>query len=110
MVKHDDKTWYCCDKRNYNGKNCVASKGMYVTHKPDQHDRWVKRRTKGNRRASNVASTDGIPKPTSPVSNVSSASKLSLSKSLQAALVTMAGMSEDQFNKIRADACSPSGN
>ena len=39
-----------------------------------------------------------------------SASKLSLAKSLQEALTTNAGLSEDQFNKIWADACSASGN
>jgi hypothetical protein len=83
---------------------------MYVTHTPDQHDRWVERRSKGNKRASNVASTDGKPKQTPPVSNDSSASKFSLSKSLQAALVTMAGIFEDQFNKIWAGACSALGN
>ncbi len=110
MVECDDKTWYWCDKHTYNGKNGVASKGMYVTHKPDQHDRWVKRRTKGNRRTSSIVSIDGEPKPTPPVSNDSSASKLSLSKSLQAALVTTAGISENQFNKIWADACSALGN
>ncbi len=109
MVEHDDKTWYWCDKHTYNGKNGDASKGMYVTHKPNQHDRWVERRTKGNRRASKFASTDDKPKPTPPVSNDSSASKLSLSKSLQVALVKTAGISEDQFNKIWADACSASG-
>jgi hypothetical protein len=92
------------------GKNSVVSNGMYVTHKPDQHDRWVERRTKRNKRASNVALTDGKSKPTPPVSNDSSASKLSLSKSLQAVLVTTAGISEDQFNKIWADACSALGN
>jgi hypothetical protein len=57
------------------------------------------------------ASTDGKPKSTpASVSNNSSALKLSLSKSLQAALVTTTGISEDQFNKIWADACSASGN
>jgi hypothetical protein len=99
-----------CDKHKYNGNNGVVSNGMNVTHKLDQHDRWVKRRTKRNKRASNVASTDGKPKPTPPVSNDSSASKLSLSKSLQGALVTTAGISEDQFNKIWADICSTLGN
>ncbi len=110
MIHRNDKTWYWCDKHKYNCKNGVVSNGMYVTHKPDQHDRWVKRRTKGSKMASNIASTDGKPKPTPPVSNDSSALKLSLSKSLQAALIKTAGISEDEFNKIWADACSALGN
>jgi hypothetical protein len=110
MVEQDDKTWYWCDKHKYNGINGVVSNGMYVTHKLDQHDSWVERRTKGNRRASNIASTNSKLKATPPASNDSSASKLSLSKSLQVALVTMAGISDDQFNKIWANACSALGN
>jgi hypothetical protein len=44
------------------------------------------------------------------VINDSSAAKLSLLKSFQVALVTTAGITEDQFNKIWADACNASGN
>ncbi len=50
------------------------------------------------------------PTTTPSVSNDSSASKLSLSKSLQAALVTTASITEDQFKKIWAEACNASGN
>ncbi len=39
-----------------------------------------------------------------------SAAKLSLSKSLLAALVTTAGITEDQLNKIWANACNALGN
>jgi hypothetical protein len=42
--------------------------------------------------------------------NDSSTAKLSLLKSLQAALMTTAGITEDQFNKIWANACNASGN
>jgi hypothetical protein len=52
------------------------------------------------------------PKAPTPVSGStdSSAAKLSLSKSLQAALVTAAGLSGDQFQKIWAEACNQLGN
>ena len=79
---------------------------MYVTHKPDQHDTWSEQRKKGRKGASTQASTDN--KETPAIANA--ASKLSLSKSLQAALATTAGNSEDQFNKIWAEACNASGN
>ena len=112
MVERDGKTWYWCDKHKYNNKG-VTTHGMYVTHKPDGHDAWMERRNKG-RKGGAAASTGnnsaGKPTTTPSVSNDSSALKLSLSKSLQAALVTTAGITEDQFKKIWADACSASGN
>jgi hypothetical protein len=114
MIKQDGKTWYWCDQHKANNKGVVTN-GMYVTHKPESHGLWLERRRKGKKGGSSKksASTDGATKPTKPtssVSNNSSASNLSLSKSLQVALVTTAGISEDQFNKIWADACSASGN
>ena len=50
------------------------------------------------------------PPSTTPAASAASASKLSLAKSLQEALKTTAGLSEDQFNKIWADACNALGN
>jgi hypothetical protein len=52
------------------------------------------------------------PKAATPVSGLTypSALKLSLSKSFQAALVTTAGLSADQFQKIWAETCNESGN
>ena len=112
MVERDGKTWYWCDKHKYNNKGVVTN-GMYVTHKPDGHQSWIERRNKG-RKGSATASTGndpaGKPTTTPSVSNDSSASKLSLSKSLQAALVTTAGITEDQFKKIWAEACNALGN
>jgi len=112
MVERDGKTWYWCDKHKYNNKGVVTN-GMYVTHKPDGHQSWIERRNKG-RKGGATASTGndpaGKPTTTPSVSNDSSASKLSLSKSLQAALVTTAGITEDQFKKIWAEACNASGN
>ena len=111
MIERDGKTWYWCDKHKYNGKNGAVSNGMYVLHKPDQHDNWFEqRKQKGKKGASTQASTGSKPNETPATGTNNAASKLSLSKSLQAALVTTAGISEDQFNKIWADACSASGN
>jgi len=108
----DGKPWYWCEKHKFNNKGVVTN-GMYVTHKPDEHDAAMERRNKG-RKGGAVASNGNDPasKPTTTpsVSNDSSASKLSLSKSLQAALVTTAGITEDQFKKIWAEACNASGN
>ncbi len=43
-------------------------------------------------------------------SNIDNPSKLSLLRSLQSALMTKAGISEDQFKKIWDDAYTSSGN
>jgi hypothetical protein len=87
--------------------------GMYVTHKPQDHEQWRLNKEKGSNRkkgnADSASATSEKPKPVS-VLNDSAASKLSLSKSLQAALVMTAGITESQFKKIWADACSALGN
>ncbi len=43
-------------------------------------------------------------------SNIGNPSKHSLLRSLQSALMTKAGISEDEFKKIWDDACTSSGN
>ena len=112
MVERGGKTWWWCDKHRYNNKG-VITHGMYVAHKPEGHDAWLEKRNKGRKvgtatSTGNEANTKLTTTPS--VINDSSASKLSLSKSLQAALVTTAGISEDQFKKIWAEACNASGN
>ncbi len=68
-------------------------------------------RKKGNGKptTTNEKPPAGLPS-TTPAASAVSASKLSLAKSLQEALTTMAGLSEDQFNKIWTNACNASGN
>jgi hypothetical protein len=80
------------------------------------HDEWKKKREffnsrkKGNGKptTTNEKPSAGPPS-TTPAASAASASKLSLAKSLQEAL-TMAGLSEEQLNKIWANACNASGN
>ncbi len=90
---------------------------MYVFYKPTDHDEWKKKkdffnsRVKGNGKptTTNEKPPAGPPS-TTPAASAASTSKLSLAKSLQEALTTTVGLSEDQFNKIWADACNASGN
>ena len=116
MVEQDGKPWYWCEKHKFKTKEGVVTNGMNFTHKPDEHDAAMDKRNKGRKwgTAAAAASTGndsaGKPTTTPSVSNDSSASKLSLSKSLQAALVTTAGITEDQFKKIWAQAYNASGN
>jgi hypothetical protein len=87
-----------------------------MTHKPQDHEQWHlnKEKVTNHRRGKNISvdsapATNTKPKSVSTINN-SAASKLSLSKSLQAVLVTTASLSESQFNKIWADTCNALGN
>jgi len=111
MIERDGKTWYWCDNHTYNNKG-VVTQGMYVFHKTGaEHDAWraKKDRFKKGGPKEHTVTTPKVPTSATGSSDPSAA-KLSLSKSLQAALVTTAGLSADQFQKIWADACSESGN
>jgi hypothetical protein len=116
MVERDGAKWYWCkDGHSFENKPC----GMYCIHKPGAgHVAWLARKKKYKQELA-VKKGNTIPTPsvTLPASNVATKSnilgeksKLSLSKSLQSALMTTAGISEDQFKKIWADACASSGN
>jgi hypothetical protein len=112
MIEWDGKTWYWCNYHTYNNKS-VVTQGMYVFHKPgSEHDAWRAKKDwfkKGGPKDITVTTTPKVPTSASGLTDPSAA-KLSLSKSLEAALVTTAGLSADQFQKIRADACNESGN
>jgi hypothetical protein len=47
MVEKGDKKFYWCDKHQYPGSNV---KGMYVFHKPTEHDAWKARKDELNKR------------------------------------------------------------
>ncbi len=89
-------------------------------HKPgDGHIAWLTRKDKFKKdnaaKKGNTTPTLSVtlPSPAPSVAikpNISNSSKLSLSKYLQSALMTKAGISEDQFKKIWDDACASSGN
>jgi hypothetical protein len=114
MLDKDGTKYYWCDK--YKHPNSEQS-GMYVFHKPTDHDEWKKKkdffnsRKKGDGKpnTTNEKPSAGPPS-TTPAASAASASKLSFAKSFQEALITTAGLSEDQFNKIWADACNALGN
>ena len=91
---------------------------MYCIHKPGAgHVAWLARKEKFKQenaaKKGNIIPTPSVTLPASNAatkSNIGEKSKLSLSKSLQSALMTKAGISEDEFKKIWADACASSGN
>jgi hypothetical protein len=96
----------------YNNVKC----GMYCTHTPgDSHVKWQERKNswkKGSKANSDTAAPSDSAKPTadSKSSNAKPTTQLALSKSLQAALMTKAGVTADQFQQIWNDACDELGN
>ncbi len=115
MVEHKGQKWYWCkDGHSFQNKVC----GMYCWHKPGAgHDAWLacKEKYKQDQAAKKGNSTPTapatLPSPAAAIKpNTGDLSKLSLLKSLQSALMTKAGILEDQFKKIWDEACSSLGN
>jgi len=117
MVVRDGKTYYWCDKHKFPSSNV---QGMYVFHKPTEHDAWQElksalngRRGKKEEKEKTTTITPApallLPQALKP-STTPSAAKLSLAKSLQEALATTTGLTDDQFTKIWDKCCSASGN
>jgi hypothetical protein len=81
-------------------------------HKPTEHQAWLAHKTalnerhgKGGKAKHTIFDSVSTPKP----SVTPSASKLSLAKSLQEALTTTAGLTDDQFKKIWETCCNALG-
>ncbi len=110
MIVKDGRKYYWCDQHKY---PLSATQGMYVFHKPAEHEAWQAHKTtfnkqceKGSKAKHKTPASVSTPKPfVTP-----SAAKLSLAKSLQEALTTTAGLSDDQFNKIWENCCNALGN
>ncbi len=47
MIKKNGKNWYWCDQHQY--PNC-ETKGMYVLHKPAEHNAWKARKDGFNKK------------------------------------------------------------
>jgi hypothetical protein len=110
MIVKDGKTYYWCNQHKYPLSNI---QGMYVFHKPADHEAWLAcktslntRRGKGGKEKAATPAPAPPPKP----SLTPSAMKLSLAKSLQEALMTTDGLTANQFNKIWESCCSALGN
>jgi hypothetical protein len=101
MIEQDGKTWYWCNDHKYNNKGAVTQ-GIYVFHKSGaEHDAWCAKKDwfKTGGPKDITVTTPKVPTSASGLTDPS-ATKLSLSKSLQAALVTTADLSADQSQKI----------
>jgi hypothetical protein len=89
MIVKVGKIYYWCDKHK---DPLSANQGMYVFHKPTEHDAWLACKTALNeqrRNRSKAKPTIPAPVPTPKPSVTLSDAKLSLAKSLQEALGMM---------------------
>jgi len=115
MVLRDGKTYYWCDKHNFPSSNF---QGMYIFHKPTEHDTWQERKSalngrrgkKGEKEKTTTPASTPAYTPAPKPSSTPSAAKLSLVKSLQEALATTTSLTNNQFTKIWDKCCSASGN
>jgi hypothetical protein len=89
-----------------------TTKGMYVFHKPTDHDLWAAMKADyKKKKGGNIdAKVPNLTTPAASTLNPHTATKLSLAKSLQEALTTAAGLSKDQFYKIWDECCNDLGN
>jgi hypothetical protein len=115
MVVRDGKTYYWCDKHKCPSSNV---QGMYVFHKPTEHDTWQERKSalngrrgkKGDKEKTTTPALAPAYTPAPKPSSTPSAATLSLAKSLQEALAMTTGLTDNQFTKIWDKCCSALGN
>jgi hypothetical protein len=99
MIKEDGTKYYCCDNHKHPDREQL---GMYVFHRPTEHNAWKKKKDEFNARKKGKSKStptdkktpDGPPSTTPAAVSTASASKLSLAKSLQEALTMTARLSE----------------
>ena len=96
-IERDGKTWYWCPHHVYPDKY----DGLYVTHKPEDHEDWVKRKESfRNRFAKNKPKEDSKDKDNEDPPQ----RKLTLSESLKTALMTRCDISAAQADALLKEA------
>ncbi len=100
-IEKDGKAFYWCNKHKY---PTSETPGMYVAHKPTEHDAWQACKTTFN---DPRGKQDKVPTPASMPTTTTlkpsvqpNASKLPLAESLQEALTTTAGLTEDHLGEL----------
>ena len=97
-VERDGKKWHWCPHQHNNGK------GMYVTHKPEDHTQWreMKEKFKKERQDTAAATQNSS-------SSANDAKKtLALSDKLKAAMVSKFKCSDSDADKLWSDIVKPS--
>ena len=97
MVEKDGKTWYWCPHHVYEDKY----NGLYVTHKPEDHEDWVKRKQSYKDRMTKKKTSD-VPKDDD--ADDSSGKKLTLTDTLKTALMTKCDITGAQADALIKEA------
>ena len=98
QITRDGKKWYWCPHHKIEGKY----DGLYVTHKPEEHNEWLKRKNdciakkKRTKESQNYGEEDKKPD--------EDGSKLVITDSLKAALMTHMDISSEQVDAIVQEA------
>ena len=89
-MDRDGKTWWWCPHHKTEG----LFDGLYVTHKPEDHDEWKKDKRNWMRKknSSSSSASDGN----------SDSGKLQLTDSMKQALMTDGNMTEEQATALWA--------
>ena len=88
-VDRDGKTWWWCPKHKAEG----LFDGLYVTHKPEDHDEWSRRNKEARAKKKTAASTN---------TSTSDSGKLQLTESMKQALMTDGNMTSEQATVLWA--------
>ena len=99
----DGKMWYWCKKHKQEG----LYDGLYVTHRPEDHDAWVDRKKNWNKRKKPSMNT---PSGTASSSDASATSKLTLSNNLKAAMITNFQCTSEQAERLWSEVAQDSLN
>ena len=98
-MEKEGKTWFWCPHHKMEGKY----DGLYVTHKPEEHDEWLQRK---NARLSRKKCTknDAKSDESSNKKEDEDSNKLVISDSLKAALMTHMDISPYQVEALMKEA------
>ena len=100
MIKRDGKTWYWCPKHVSPGN----WDGLYVTHKPEDHDEWAKNRNRFRKKDKNEDPQKKEESVAAKPSEDEAEKSLALSNSLKAALLTRCDLSAAQADALIKEA------
>jgi len=96
MVERDGKTWYWCPHHKVEG----SYDGLYVTHKPEEHEEWKNNRSQFRKKKFESNKNSG----SDSNNNSAPTNKLHINDTLKAALLTHSDLSSVQIDEILEDA------
>ena len=90
LVEKEEKTWHWCPHHYKEG----LFDGLYMPHKPEDHDEWAKKKKKNAEKGKKKKDSDGGSY------GKSKKSKLELTNGMKQALVTEGNISKDEATAL----------